>query len=109
LPRLSGRPDISPPYYPDAERDAGIPGEVLVELTVDSSNRVTESKIVRATTPGYAQEVARSFRRRVTLPGVPAGVYSWSFLFYGSDDQSYEKFAQPGRFLVSCTSFGEPR
>lgn len=38
----------TPPYYPKALRDAGIKGEVLVEVSIDRINNVSEPRIIQS-------------------------------------------------------------
>jgi periplasmic protein TonB len=45
--------------YPDAERELGISGKVLTEVTIDLDGRISDVHIIKSPSPGFDKEVKR--------------------------------------------------
>ncbi len=61
------------PVYPAEARHAGLPGEVVVEFTVDESGRVHDARVVRSNHRMFEEPTLRAVSRWVFEPGKRAG------------------------------------
>jgi TonB family protein len=50
--------DMVTPIYPDSARQAGLQGEVVLQIIVDEHGYVTAAEVVRATPPGIFEDAA---------------------------------------------------
>ena len=96
---------LPPPRYPDEEKREGIYGEVLLEVVVDGNNRLTKWRVVRATTEGYARSVLATMSDKGEAPGVSAGVYLYSVVFNG-ENQEHDG-SRPATLWVTTDGFGQ--
>ena len=68
-------PNSDGPAYPDALREQGVQGEVLVEFTVDTTGRadVRSFEVVEASHPLFAEAVREALPRMLFTPAVAHG------------------------------------
>jgi protein TonB len=68
-------PNSGGPDYPDALRERGVQGEVLVEFTVDTTGRADPGsfEVVQASHPLFAQAVREALPRMLFTPAVARG------------------------------------
>lgn len=63
----------APAAYPDTERDAGVEGVVVMEVSVDARGRVLEVEVVEAPTDGLAAAAIAAVRASRFTPATYAG------------------------------------
>ena len=59
--------------YPEDDQNAGTEGVAEVEVTIDAAGRVSETRIVKATTPAMGEAAVEALRRSTFRPGMRDG------------------------------------
>lgn len=59
--------------YPEDDQSAGMEGVAEVEVTIDASGRVSNTRIVKATTPAMGEAAVKALRQSTFRPGMRDG------------------------------------
>ena len=69
LPSVESRPDSLRPFYPEAARQRGIEGDVVLRLLIDADGSLAKVDVVREPGAGLGAAGARAIRQFRFRPG----------------------------------------